>query len=367
MKRALSLLALIGLTGCTTTLSEREYNKLTRKQQKEVAFNTGMQTYMQRDTNAVPQLTKELLPTDLAFYTEFPRVACTVHYLPPGNTTNDTYWEGKIDTTAPFINQSIPTLEKLRALFTKKGTLTQLTFPDEKGIISKASGLECVQYHTSTTNTGLGITFKRTTKVQDEQDTSSWTYTITTGLPHSRIQGKDRNYLAFRNTLETTGMGMAIVPFAGGIVGAGQALSEASFYWDTRNPRIAHTKVETHTDLPYDHARVRVVAETARATGANKVYIMETTEGMLFVYGKDTKHPLTGPNKEHNLAPNTFYASGHSSGRKHLEAFFFRALQAGSTVGLTYAFPLTPHTQENKATGSSGGMSGGSSGAPGGR
>ena len=94
---------------------------------------------------------------------------------------------------------------------------------------------------------------------------------------------------------------------------------------------------------------------------------METTEGMLLVYGRDIKRSLTGPNQEHNLLRNTFYASGEKQGRKHLESFFFRALQAGSTAGLTYAFPFTPYTQENKTTGIPRGMSGGSSGAPGGR
>lgn len=368
MKRTLSLLALVGFTACTTTVPESKFNQLSKRQQEDVRFNTGMQSYMQRDTNAVPKLRKQLLVSDLAHYTEFPKASFTVHHLPPGDTTNDLYWEGKVDTTL-LVNPSIATLEKLAHVLPQKGTITQLTFPDTTGIISAESGLRCMQYIPAGTNTGLGIHFTRVQGIaSNNHDTSSYSFTITSGLPTSTVKGTEKNYRGLLNTLETTGAGMAIVPLAGGIVGIGQAFQESSLYFDLRNPRVAQTLVHTISDLSPAQARIRLVADTAREQKANRIYVFTTTNGTLIVYGDDTKHHLTGPDSAHKLPAHAFYADKRIQAEHHLWGFMQRAVGAGGIAGLTYAFPLNSKTSTTTPGTPGPGIPGGAApGASGGR
>jgi hypothetical protein len=359
MRKQLPLLAILGITGCTALHTERDINKLTPKQTKELAFYTGVQSYMQRDTNASLTPLTQQTRTQLGNYIEFPKTTFQAYFIPEGTNTTQLYWEGKIDTTAPFINQSIPHIEYLATLLPAQGEIYQLTFPDQKGIISAQSGLRCLHWIPAGTNEGVHLKITRTEGITQERDSTAYTLQVTTGLPTTTIKAQDKNYRGFLNTLEAVGMGMAVVPFQGGIFGMPQALQEATLYWNTRHPTIQQTRIQLHTDLPEKNARAYILAETAQRYGANQVYCMKTTNGTVILYGANTKQPLAGPHAESNLPAHTIKVTKEERARHHGIGLLLRAAQAGGGAGLTYAFPSEKVQREQGVTGSATGGSGG--------
>ncbi len=363
--KVLGLAGLLGIAGCTTTVTEPKMNPLSSRQWEQLV--AAHHYAAQPRTNEVTKLRLTALsPEQMLQYVDFPRATYTTYTLPAGNSTNE-LWEGNVDTTASAINQSIPTLERIARELPSSGRVSRLVFPDKYATIGQKSGLLAVELYHTGTNDALGVKINRTTYIKQGKDTERYTFSITTGVPSTRIQSTDHNTLALINVAEATGIGMAIVPLEGGIFGAGQAMREGMFYWNTRNPAVTKTKVYTISDLDTKHARVRALTETAQTLNAQKVYIHHTPAGTLVVYGHDTKHPLAGPNTEAKLPAHTFLAEREESIRSHYGALFWRALEVWVSAGALRAFPHEKKIIQTITAPTSTGVTGGSTGGAGGR
>lgn len=360
--QALGLAGILGLTGCTT-VTEQDFNRLSSKQLQQLHA-----AHQYSNTNKVEKLPLIVrTPEHLLSYVDFPQASYTFHALPAADTTNNAYWKGRVDTTTPALNQSIPVLEKIAQELPKGGRVSRLAFPDHYALIGQKSGVRAIEFYHTGTNDALAINIQRTTGIKSGKDHEHYQFSVTSGVPSTKITSRDRNYLALINTAEATGIGMAILPLEGRVFGAGQAVREAMFYWNTRNPIVTKTKVYTFSDLSQQNARVRTITETARTLNADTLYLHHTPAGTLLIYGQDTKRPLTGKNKEAGIPAHTLQAEREEVIRSHCGALFWRALEVGAGAGTLKVFPQEKKVIQTFPTTPPTGVSGGSIGAPGGR